>query len=84
MYEGMVTYLGTYSMDGPDVTVYPDYIRFGQNISPADLGELKFYKLSPTYLIMKSTAYLSEYDDIFVTDLTTLNWPMSIHSRWTA
>ncbi|MBQ1342502.1 MAG: Ig-like domain-containing protein [Erysipelotrichaceae bacterium] len=66
MYEGMVTYLGTYSMDGPDVTVYPDYIRFGQNISPADLGELKFYKLSPTYLIMKSTAYLSEYDDIFV------------------
>ena len=66
MYEGMVTYLGTYSMDGPDVMVYPDYIRFGQNISPADLGELKFFKLSDKYLIMKSTAYLSEFDDIFV------------------
>lgn len=66
MYEGMVTYLGTYSIDGPDVTVYSDYVRYGQSISPADIGELHFYKLSDKYLIMKSAAYLSEYDDIFV------------------
>ncbi|MBQ9036741.1 MAG: Ig-like domain-containing protein [Erysipelotrichaceae bacterium] len=69
MYEGMVTYLGTYSDDGYELTLYCDYIKSpGGDTSPADLGELKFMKIGDKYLEMHSTAYLSQYDDIFTKD----------------
>ncbi len=69
MYEGMVTYLGTYSDDGYELILYSDYIRSpGGDISPADIGELNFMKIGDKYLEMHSTAYLSQYDDIFTRD----------------
>lgn len=69
MYEGMVTYIGTYSDDGYELTLYSDYIRSpGGGVSPSDLSELKFMKIGDKYLEMHSTAYLSQYDDIFTRD----------------
>ncbi len=69
MYEGMVTYMGTYYDDGQEITLYSDYMKYGSEPSqPADIGELKLVRIGDKYLQLHSRATMSQYDDIFTKD----------------